>query len=197
MHRIHKKEIVDSLKLLTYCPLTKMNPMQIGQNKVVSVTYRLQSSQNGSEPTFVEETGNDNPLVFLFGTGQLIPEFERNLENLTIGNDFEFHIQAENAYGMIDEEAFVNVGIDMFKVDGEIDMEVLRVGNMVPLLDNDGNQLVAKIMSVEGEQVMLDFNHPLAGHNLHFAGKVVEVREASPEELEHGHAHSDGMHDHE
>jgi FKBP-type peptidyl-prolyl cis-trans isomerase SlyD len=82
-----------------------MNTMQIGQNKVVSVTYRLQSNQNGSEPTFVEETGNDNPLVFLFGTGQLIPEFKRNLENLTIGSDFEFHIEAENAYGMIDEEA--------------------------------------------------------------------------------------------
>ena len=97
---------------------------------------------------------------------------------------------------MIDDEAFVRVGMDMFKIDGEMDTEILRIGNVVPLLDSDGNQLAAKIVSIEEETVMLDFNHPLAGHNLHFVGEVVEVREASSEELNHGHAHQEGMHDH-
>ena len=169
--------------------------MQIGPNKVVSVTYRLQSSQPGAEPVFVEETGNENPLTFLFGSGQLIPEFERNLEGLTIGKEFEFKIDSENAYGNMDEEALVKVSTDMFKVEGVLDVEILREGNTVPLLDRDGNQLVAKIVSFTDEEVMLDFNHPLAGQNLHFAGAVVEVREATAQELEHGHAH-DGMHDH-
>ena len=169
--------------------------MQIGPNKVVAVTYRLQSSQNGAEPVFVEETGNENPLTFLFGSGQLIPEFEKKLEGLTNGKAFAFKIDSENAYGNMDEEALVKVGTDMFKVDGVLDMEILREGNMVPLLDRDGNQLMAKIVTISDEEVLLDFNHPLAGQNLHFEGTVVLVREATEQELEHGHAH-DGMHDH-
>jgi FKBP-type peptidyl-prolyl cis-trans isomerase SlyD len=169
--------------------------MQIGPNKVVSVTYLLKSSLPGAEPVFVEETGDENPLIFLFGSGQLIPEFERNLAGLIVGKDFAFNIDAENAYGNMDDEALVKVSTEMFKVDGAIDLEVLRIGNMVPLLDRDGNQLVAKIVSVEGDDVMLDFNHPLAGQNLHFAGKVVNVREATSEEMAHGHAH-DGMAEH-
>jgi len=169
--------------------------MQIGPNKVVAVSYRLQSSQDGAEPVFVEETGNENPLTFLFGSGQLIPEFESNLEGLTVGKEFSFKIDSDDAYGKMEEDALVKVGTDMFKVDGVLDMEILRIGNTVPLLDRDGNQLMAKIVTIADEEVLLDFNHPLAGQNLHFEGAVVLVREATEQELEHGHAH-DGMHDH-
>jgi len=170
--------------------------MQIGQNKVVSVTYVLHSSKDGSERVMVEETGNENPLVFLFGSGQLIPAFESNLMGLTEGNTFSFSIEAENAYGMLEDDALVRVPDDMFKVEGVLDLEVLRIGNMVPLLDREGNQLVARIVSIEDGTVLLDFNHPLAGHDLHFSGNVVGVRDASSEELSHGHAHHPGMHDH-
>jgi FKBP-type peptidyl-prolyl cis-trans isomerase SlyD len=170
--------------------------MQIGQNKVVSVTYKLESSQGDSTPSFVEETNASQPLMFLFGSGQLIPEFEKNLEGLITGNNFTFKIDAENAYGEVDDDAVVTVNNEMFKVDGVLDLEVLRIGNMVPLLDREGNQLVAKILSLADDTVTLDFNHPLAGHNLHFTGTVIEVREASEEELAHGHAHGEGMHDH-
>lgn len=170
--------------------------MQIGQNTVVSVTYELHSSQEGSEKNKVEETGDENPLVFLFGSGQLIPAFEENLLGLSLGNNFTFSIEAENAYGMTEEDALVNVPDDMFKVDGILDMEVLRIGNIVPLLDREGNQMMAKIVDVKEGTVLLDFNHPLAGKDLHFSGTVVHIREASPEEMEHGHAHTPGMHDH-
>lgn len=171
--------------------------MQIGQNKVVTVTYVLHSSKEGAEKTMVEETGNENPLIFLYGSGQLIPAFEENLTGLTEGNEFSFSIAAENAYGNMEEEALVRVGDDMFKVDGVLDLEVLHVGNMVPLLDREGNQLVARIAGIEDSTVLLDFNHPLAGQDLHFAGTVVNVREATSDELNHGHAHHPGMHDHE
>ena len=170
--------------------------MEIGQNKIVSVTYRLESSQGGNSPSFVEETDASQPLVFLFGAGQLIPEFEKNLEGLTSGKEFSFAIQSENAYGDVDEEAVVTVGNEMFKVDGVLDLEVLRIGNMVPLLDREGNQLMAKILSMADDTVTLDFNHPLAGHDLHFKGTVVNVREATSEELDHGHAHGEGGHHH-
>jgi len=170
--------------------------MQIGENTVVSVTYVLHSSKDGSKKNKVEETGDENPLTFLFGSGQLIPAFEENLSGLSLDAEFSFSIDAENAYGMNEEDALVNVPDDMFKVDGVLDMEVLRIGNMVPLLDREGNQMVAKIVEFKEGNVLLDFNHPLAGQDLHFSGKVVEVREASAEELEHGHAHTPGMHDH-
>ncbi|CAN5561875.1 FKBP-type peptidyl-prolyl cis-trans isomerase [soil metagenome] len=170
--------------------------MQIGPNKVVTVSYSLQSSMPGAEKVFVEETGDENPLTFLFGSGQLIPAFETNLSDLTSGSPFSFNIDAADAYGENDAEAIVKVTTEMFKVDGILDLEILKIGNMVPLLDRDGNQLVAKIVAFEDDSVMLDFNHPLAGQNLHFEGKVVDVREATEEELSHGHAHHEGMHDH-
>jgi FKBP-type peptidyl-prolyl cis-trans isomerase SlyD len=170
--------------------------MQIGNNKVVTVMYSLYSSLPGGERVFVEETTDENQLTFLFGNGQLIPDFEDNLSGLTVGKTFDFSIDAENGYGMQDDEAIVKVGNDMFKVEGVLDLEVLQVGNTVPLLDKDGNQMVAKILGIDGETVILDFNHPLAGQNLHFSGSVTEVREATAEEISHGHAHHAGMHDH-
>ena len=96
----------------------------------------------------------------------------------------------------MDEEAVVTVGNEMFKVDGVLDLDILRIGNMVPLLDREGNQLMAKILSMADDTVTLDFNHPLAGHDLHFSGTVINVREATSEELEHGHAHGEGGHHH-
>lgn len=170
--------------------------MEVSKDKVITVTYVLHSNLEGQEKSLVEETGNENPLVFLFGSGQLIPAFEENLLGLIEGNDFSFSIEADNAYGLVDEEAIIRVPDDMFKVDGVIDLDVLRIGNMVPLMDKEGNQLVARIAGIEGNSVTLDFNHPLAGHFLHFSGKVVGIRDASAEELEHGHAHQPGMHDH-
>lgn len=170
--------------------------MQIGKNSVVSVTYVLHSNREGQERDKVEETGNDNPLVFLFGSGQLIPAFEENLAGLSTGSSFSFSIDAANAYGLVEEDALVKVPDDMFKTDGILDLEILKIGNMVPLLDREGNQLVARVAGIEDSTVLLDFNHPLAGHELHFAGSVVEVREATAEEIEHGHAHTPGMHDH-
>jgi FKBP-type peptidyl-prolyl cis-trans isomerase SlyD len=84
--------------------------MQIGNNKVVTVMYSLYSSLPGGERVFVEETTDENQLTFLFGNGQLIPDFEDNLSGLTVGKTFDFSIDAENGYGMQDDEAIVKVG---------------------------------------------------------------------------------------
>lgn len=170
--------------------------MEIGQNKIVTVSYVLHSSKADSERNMVEETGEENPLVFLVGSGQLIPAFEENLIGLISGSPFAFSINSADAYGEMEDDAFVKVPNEMFKVDGVLDLEVLHIGNMVPLLDKEGNQLVARIAGIEDDTVLLDFNHPLAGQDLHFSGKVIEVREATSEELSHGHAHHPGMHDH-
>lgn len=170
--------------------------MNIEKNKVVSVSYVLHATGADGEKRLIEETGDQQPLVFLFGSGQLIPAFEDQLAGLNSGHPFAFSIDAENGYGPVDNEAFVRVPDDTFRVDGVIDLEIMRVGNTVPLLDSEGNQLVARIAGIEDELVVLDFNHPLAGHDLHFSGTVLEIREATDEEIAHGHVHGLGGHEH-
>jgi len=169
--------------------------MKIDANKVVSVTYRLEANPTGQEKQHVETAGVDAPLVFLFGSGGLIPAFEENLLGKIEGDQFSFSINAEDAYGEIEPEALVDLPLEIFKVDGVVDMSIIKIGNIVPMTDRDGNRLDGKVLGLNGENVKMDFNHPLAGHQLHFSGEVVEVREASEEEVTHGHAHT-GMNGH-
>jgi len=169
--------------------------MKIEKNKVVSVTYRLDANLEGQEKQHIETADNDRPLIFLFGTGGMIPAFEENLEGLSQGDNFSFSIAAGEGYGEIEKEALIDLPLDIFKVDGILDMSMLQKGNIVPMSDHEGNRLDGKVVAVTGESVKMDFNHPLAGHALHFTGSVIEVREASEEELAHGHAHT-GMHGH-
>src|SRR5688572_12042194 len=115
--------------------------MKIDNNKVVSLTYRLDANLSGDEKQHIETAGADNPLTFLFGSGGLIPDFEKNLKGLSVGDKFSFSIDAENAYGELDNEALVDIPVDIFKVDGVLDMSMLQTGNMIPMTDSDGNRL--------------------------------------------------------
>ncbi|MEO8148184.1 MAG: peptidylprolyl isomerase [Bacteroidia bacterium] len=169
--------------------------MKIASNKVVSVTYELHSSKGSDEKKFVETANIDNPLTFLCGTGSMIPKFEEQIAGLSLGDKFAFSILPEEAYGTVDADAIVSVPLDVFKVEGVVDYEILKVGNVLPMRDNEGNSLNGKVVIIENDHVILDFNHPLAGQQLHFKGEVIEVREATTDELEHGHAHTPGMHD--
>ncbi len=168
--------------------------MNIAPKKVVSVIYELHSSAPNSERNFVETANVDNPLTFLFGVGSMIPRFETELSGLKTGDKFNFTINADEAYGPSDNEAIVRVPIEVFKVDGAIDFDILKVGNVLPMRDNEGNSLNGKVIGIDPDAAVLDFNHPLAGHNLHFTGEIIEVREATSDEIAHGHAHTPGMH---
>ena len=159
--------------------------MIVEKNKVISLSYELKV--NGET---VETVGADSPLQFLFGAGNLLPKFEENLDGLKPSDNFDFQLVAPEAYGDVKEEAIVDVPLKAFEVDGQIDSELLKVGNNVPMLDQQGNRLNGRIMKFDEEVVTMDFNHPLAGNDLHFNGKIEEVREATAEEIEHGHVHS-------
>ena len=170
--------------------------MKIGNNTVVSVTYDLHASnKEDSTHNFIETAGKDNPLEFLFGIGGMIPAFEDHLNGKSAGEKFTFSIPAADAYGEFDDSALVNLPIDIFKVNGTIDMEILKPDMIIPMTDNEGNQLNGKVIAVIGDEVAMNFNHPLAGQNLHFAGEILSVRLASADELAHGHVHN-GTHGH-
>jgi FKBP-type peptidyl-prolyl cis-trans isomerase SlyD len=165
--------------------------MKIEKNKVVALTYELHSStQELKDRAHVETTDHNNPLVFLFGAGNMIPDFEKNLEGKSPGDTFEFSIKANNAYGESDPAAIVSLPLDIFKVDGIVDLNLLQTGKIIPLSDDEGNQMNAKVLKIEAETVLMDFNHQLAGHDLHFKGKIAEVRDATPDEISHGHVHT-------
>jgi FKBP-type peptidyl-prolyl cis-trans isomerase SlyD len=167
--------------------------MIISKNKVVTVTYQLhEGSANGH---VVEETSADEPFVFLFGGGNLLPDFEANLNGLKEGDSFQFNIDSNNAYGEADPSAVVELPLSIFVIDGQIAGDLLQIGNVVPMRNDQGHLLHGKVVSIGANEVMMDFNHPMAGKDLFFSGTVLSVREASPTEIEHGHVHgADGHH---
>lgn len=170
--------------------------MTIETNAVVGVTYSLSSVKGGKE-TFIEKTEATNPLVFLFGVGGLIEGFEANLNGKKIGDTFDFTVAAAQAYGEQTLENIGNIPIDAFKDEkGNLDFEMLKVGNILPMNDGQGHRMNGKIMEVTATEVRMDFNHPLAGQDLRFVGEVVSIRAAQPEEIAHGHVHGEGGHHH-
>ncbi|MDF1571652.1 MAG: FKBP-type peptidyl-prolyl cis-trans isomerase [Bacteroidales bacterium] len=164
--------------------------MEITKDKVVSITYELRRDAENGE--VVETVTTVNPLTFIYGTGGMLPKFEENLDGLKAGDTFKFGLNSEDAYGPVVENAIVEVPLDVFKVDGEVDNNILQVGNMVPMMDNSGNRLNGKILSIGEDAVKMDFNHPMAGKDLFFTGTVTEIREATEEDLSHGHLHGSG-----
>ncbi|MDG5800553.1 FKBP-type peptidyl-prolyl cis-trans isomerase [Marinilabiliaceae bacterium ANBcel2] len=155
--------------------------MEIGKNKFVTLTYQLRL--NSAEGDLIEETNKENPLQFVFGAGRMIEMFEKNLDGLKTGDEFAFGLKADEAYGQVNKDAVVDLPKNIFEVNGTVDEQMLTVGNTIPMQDAQGNRLNGTVLEVVDEAVKMDFNHPLAGDDLHFTGSVVEVREATPEEL--------------
>jgi FKBP-type peptidyl-prolyl cis-trans isomerase SlyD len=162
--------------------------MNITTNKVVSLSYELRI--DGKDGEIVETVNALHPLTFLYGAGNLLPAFERHIDKLTIGDEFSFLLKSEDAYGQATEDALVEMPISVFMVDDEIDNELLVEGNAIPMTDSQGNHHNGIVAEIKKDTVVMDFNHPLAGDNLFFTGTVVDIRDATAEELAHGHVHT-------
>ena len=168
--------------------------MIIENKTVVSVNYNLSKKDTGEQ---VEQTSKEHPFVFLFGTGGLLEDFESNLRNKKAGDTFDFFIEHKRGYGVRDEQHVVMIPIEAFLgEDGKLDAENVKVGTTLPMVDNEGNRLYGQVLEITTEHVKMDFNHPLAGQDLHFKGEVLDVRAASEEELAHGHVHGPHGHHH-
>ena len=160
------------------------------KNKVISLDYKL--FRDTLEGEMIETTEGKEPLVFMSGVSQMIPEFEAQVVDLNVGETFSFGIKSENAYGTRSEDAIIELPQDMFKQDGKM-IDEIAVDNIVPLQDQNGQVVPAKVVSINEETVTMDVNHPLADQDLHFTGSVIEVREATAEEMEktEGHVHTE------
>ncbi|MFO8240416.1 MAG: hypothetical protein R6T90_05410 [Dissulfuribacterales bacterium] len=162
--------------------------MNINENMVVGLTYELKVTNNEpqSEPFSVEVRSEEDPFFFLFGNSGLPEAFETRLKDKTKGDPFEFVLQVDEAYGKPDDELIVSVPKSQFNEERGFQEDMLQEGNFLPLVDEDGYPMQAKIVKDLGEELLLDFNHPLTGMNLHFEGEVFEDREATDKEKEEG-----------
>jgi FKBP-type peptidyl-prolyl cis-trans isomerase SlyD len=168
--------------------------MIVEKHKVVTLHYKLQEDDATGE--MIEETFGSQPLEFIYGTGSMIPEFERQLAGMKTGDAFAFGIKSQDAYGDFNPEAIVNVPISAFVIDGRLAEELLEVGRTLPMQDDQGHRMTGIIAEVGEKEVVIDFNHPMAGVNLYFTGLVESVRDATPSEIDHGHVHGPGGHHH-
>jgi FKBP-type peptidyl-prolyl cis-trans isomerase SlyD len=172
----------------------KLLLMKIANNTVVSMTYKL--TENDEKGNMIQEVNKDKPFVFLYGSGFLLPKFEENILGLEPGADYAFQLKSDVAYGPIREDALLELDKKIFEIEGKIDENILFVGNDIPMQNDNGQTIMGKVLEISDSKVKMDFNHPLAGVDLHFKGEIVDVREATPEEIEHGHVHGPEGHDH-
>lgn len=168
--------------------------MKIAANTVVSMTYKL--TEKDANGPMIQEVNEDKPFVFLYGAGFLLPKFEENILNLEPGADYEFPLASDVAYGAKREDAYMDLDKKIFEIEGKIDENILYVGNDIPMQNDQGQTLMGKVIEISDEKVKMDFNHPLAGADLFFKGHIIDVREATTEEIEHGHVHGAEGHNH-
>ncbi len=169
--------------------------MFIVKDTVVTVSYHLRESDAAGNT--IEIADANNPFVFLFGHGKLLPDFEKNLKGLKIADSFSFSIPAADAYGIADPEAVVELPADMFDdPEGKgLDAHV-KIGALLQMQNEHGELLEGIVMDISDDIVVMNFNHPMAGIDLHFTGTVLDIRAASTTELAHGHVHGPGGHHH-
>ena len=170
--------------------------MQVDKNKVVALAYDLKVMDENNTQVLVEKVVKEHPMLFLFGVSGLPEKFEEKIEGLKVGDKFDFSVESDDAYGDFDDESIVNIPLEVFKIDNKFDSEKFKVGAVIPMSDESGHTMRGKILEVNSEDIKMDFNHPLAGKDLYFTGEVVSIRNATAEELAHGHVHGEGGHHH-
>ena len=159
----------------------------ITSGTVVTLHYTL-TLGDGS----VDSTKDSEPIEYLHGHGNIVPGLEQALEGKGVGDEVQAEIPADEGYGPRDPDGLKEVPRSQFPEEAE-----LEAGMQVAAEDADGKVFPIWIAKVAGDQVTIDLNHPLAGEDLKFEVEVVAMREATKEEIEHGHPHSpDGCDDH-
>ncbi len=161
-----------------------MSKDTVQDGQVVSMEYTLKV-----DGEVLDTSEGVGPLQFLAGYDNIVPGLEREMIGMKIGESKDVVVTPEDGYGEFDDEAFMDVPRSEFPTDMEIEE-----GVELSVTDEDGKNQYARVESLTDESVRLDFNHPLAGAELHFSVKVIGLREPTKEELDHGHVHEEGHH---
>ena len=161
--------------------------MQIANETAVWLQYTLRNDAG----EVLDASEDNEPLVYIHGQGDIVPGLEKALEGKAMGTRFNVTVSPEEGYGVHDVEKTQAVPRGMFPAEEEI-----VPGMQFHAQGPDGHQLVVTVVKVDDERITVDGNHPLAGVQLNFDVKVLEVRAATGEEITHGHVHGPGGHHH-
>jgi FKBP-type peptidyl-prolyl cis-trans isomerase SlyD len=160
--------------------------LKVGNAMVVTLDYTLKND----EGEVVDSSAGKQPLVYLHGAGNIIEGLEDGLEDLVKGDTFTVSVEPKKGYGPIDKRLISELPKTRFPEDAKID-----VGQQFTINGPNGQRQV-KVIEVKDDSAVIDGNHPLAGKTLNFSGTILDLREASAGELQHGHAHGPGGHHH-
>jgi len=161
--------------------------MALDTNKVVTIAYTVKDN----EGKLVDQAPVNHPYSFLSGQNQILPKLEEKISEMLIGSKKSVTLTPEEGYGELQDEGIQQVKRTEFPTDME-----LTVGSHYMADMGDGRHMPFFITAVSSDEVTIDFNHPLAGKTLEFEVELLNIREATDEELLHGHAHGDGGHHH-
>jgi len=162
--------------------------MTITKGSVVLFDYTL----TDDDKELIDSSKDAGPLAYLQGEGQIVKGLEKAMEGKSAGDFFKISIAPEEGYGLIDPEKIAEVDADQIEGGDELEEGMQLEASH----DSEEDEQVVVVSKIEGKKVTLDGNHPLAGMNLHFDIQIREVRAATAEEIEHGHVHGDGGHQH-
>lgn len=159
--------------------------METNNNKFIRLSYSLYDVTKGGdgEEVLLEQTAPDRPFIFISGMGVTLPAFEQQVVNLAQGEEFDFVLTPDQAFGERFEERVIELDKQIFTINGKFDDEHVRVNTIVPLNNEDGQRFNAVVKEITDSKVKVDLNHPLAGMMLNFCGEVLESREATVEEV--------------
>lgn len=170
--------------------------MKVEKNNVVTLTYSLRIPDQDGDMDVVEVVTEQDPMLFIHGISGLPEGFENQIEGLVAGDTFDFTVEAEEGYGEFDPEAIVELPKSVFQMPDVNQEELLQIGNVIPMTNEDGERMHGQVVEIKGDMVVMNFNHPLAGKSMHFEGQIIAIRPATPEEIDHGHVHGEGGHHH-
>ncbi|RME96227.1 MAG: hypothetical protein D6772_12165 [Bacteroidetes bacterium] len=167
--------------------------MTIGPERVITLSYEVR--EDGPEGELIERMDNYYPFKFLFGTGKLLPAFEKHLLGLAEHSRFAFTLSPGEAYGKVEEGNIASIPLEVFKSSPQYRGITLYPGLFVSLTDDLGEVHHGKIIELSDKEARVDFNHALAGKTLFFSGVVLNIRPASADELIRQHfIEADGVH---
>lgn len=161
---------------------------KIQPGKYVELGYDLYEVSPQGGQLLVHQTVAEDPERIIYGvTPGVIRPLEAALEGLSAGDEFDVTVKADEAFGPYDPEQVAALPRDVFEVDGKFDADVIKPGAVLPMMTADGFRINGVVKEVTADEVKMDFNHPLAGKDVRFDGKIITVREATPEEIQPAH----------
>lgn len=154
------------------------------ENKYITVAYELYTDNEKGIHELVEKAPVEHPFQFITNMGVALDAFEAKVAALAEGDNFDFTLTADEAYGPYEEAHVIDLDKEVFCIDGRFDKNTIYPGNVIPLVNADGNRFQGLILEVTDSKVKVDLNHPLAGKDLHFRGEVVTSRPATVAEIQ-------------